>query len=130
MESMLKNIRNTKDAPFQNEIFCTINSPYVNTKQVNIVSLNKELEASSTFGDQSLSKGQWIAVLFNDINLFQPVAENKFKAMEKPEFETIIHSSTYLKKLTSDPPPTDSSPRFSAYDPETANKVPLVIDNI
>jgi hypothetical protein len=48
--------------------------------------------------------------------------------MEKPEFET-IHSSTYLIKLTGDPSPTDSSARFSAYDPGTANKVPLVIDN-
>jgi hypothetical protein len=61
--------------------------------------------------------------------LFQPVAENKFKAMEKPEFET-VDSSTYLIKLPSDPSLTDFSARFSAYNPEIANKVSLVIDNI
>jgi hypothetical protein len=50
---MLKTISETQKMQhfrmFQDEIFCAINSPYVNTKQINIVSLNKELEASSTF---------------------------------------------------------------------------------
>ncbi len=49
--------------------------------------------------------------------------------MEKPEFET-VDSSTYLIKLPSDPSLTDFSARFSAYNPEIANKVSLVIDNI
>ena len=59
---------------------------------------------------------------------FKPVAENKFKYMEKPQFET-ISMNIYLTTLPCDPSP-DHSARVFSYNSKTALQISEIINNL
>lgn len=120
----------------QATIFSKITSKHATT------SLNL---ASTSTSEKVFEEGQWIAVLFDDhwwpgqvmsVNNknmtlkhhFKPVAENKFKYLEKPQLET-ISVDTYLSTLPCDPSP-DHSARFFSYDSKIALKINNIINKL
>ena len=134
--SLCKSIPNTRSLHFIRPITCnsiefSLNSPFSSPQNMHEAILFPKISSknapTSLHLDSTSSENALVAVLFDDnwwpgqvisVNKknmtfkyhFKPIAENKFKYLEKSQFET-ISADTYLSILPCDPS-FDQSARF------------------
>lgn len=152
--SICKSVPDTRSLHFirpigTNLVEYSLNSPFSSPQQMKQAiifptNLLQHVPQASQI-TEDLQEGQWIAILYDEHwwpgqvievhekqitvkHVFKPIAENKFKYLEKPLFETIpLHS--YLSVLPCDPSP-DQTARFFSYDSNIALKIKSLVNKV